>query len=400
MIYGLEPRVIFSIVFLAALSAFLWYDRNKIQRVSILFYRRTKHGVEFIDKVAKKFPRLWNVYGWTGVLFGLISIPAALYLAGSAIIGLFKSPASGGGPALIAPGLSGEATFQSGISFIPVEYWIASIAVLMVVHEFSHGIVARAEDFEINSVGWIVMGVIPGAFVEPKGENMLPGEDEDMESSENGEGGMWDQGTWTQRLKVLCAGSFANYLTAAVFGLLFLGTIAATTTVQQSGFIGIQTQPTDSGLKYQAMEGFPAYEAGMRNGTLESINGTVIETPQDLRNISEGLRPNQTLVLQTSEGSFTVETVEYTYREYIPSVMPFAAGMQWFINLLKMVAYLNFVVGFFNMLPAKPLDGGQVVDAFLERFYPDGRGVLNYWSLVVWAGLLGSLVLGISVSVL
>lgn len=403
MIYGLEPRVIFSIIFLAALSGFLWYDRDKIQRVSILFYRRTKHGVEFIDKVAKKFPRLWNIYGWTGVLFGLISMPAVLLLAGTGIANMLKNPAAGGGPSLIAPGLGSEAQFQSGISFIPVEYWLISIAVLMVVHEFSHGIVARVEDLEINSVGWLVMGVIPGAFVEPEGENMLPGDEEDTDTSEDeneDNGGMWDQGTWTQRLKVLCAGSFANYATAALFAVLFLGTVTATTNMVQSGFIGIQTQPGDNSLQYEAMEGFPAFEAGMRNGTLQSINGTEINTQEDLQNVSEGLRPNQSLVVETSEGQFTVKATEYEYREYKQNILPFASGMQWFINLLQTVAYLNFVVGFFNMLPAKPLDGGQVVDTFLERFYPEGRNALDYWSLLVWIVLLGSLVLGISVSLL
>jgi len=410
MIYGLEPRLIFSIIFLAALTAFLWYDRDKIQRVSILFYRRTKHGVELIDSIAKKLPRFWNFYGWTGVLFGVLTIPAVLILAGTSILRFFKEPAAGGGPALIAPGLGSEATYQSGVSFIPVEYWIISIAVLMVVHEFSHGIVARAEDFDINSVGWLVMGVIPGAFVEPKGEDMLPGDEEEedqaSETSEDdrgendGNGGMWDQGTWTQRLKVLCAGSFANYATAALFALLFLGTVTATTNMVQSGFIGIQTQPGDGGLQYEAMEEFPAFEAGMRNGTLVSINGTNISSQEDLQNVSEGLSPNQSLLIQTTEGQFTVKATEYQYREYKQSILPFASGMQWFINLLQTVAYLNFVVGFFNMLPAKPLDGGQVMDTFLERFYPEGRGYLNYWSLFVWAVLLGSIVLGIYTSLL
>ena len=388
---SVTPRLIFLIITLIGLGAFLWIDREKIQRVSILFYRRTERGVDFIDRVAKRFPRLWNVYGWAGVVLGLISIPLVLFLAGSSVTGVFNGGSAEGGPALIAPGLSGEAQFQSGISFIPIEYWVISIAVLMVVHEFSHGIVARAEDFEINSVGWIIFGIIPGAFVEPKGENMLPGGD----SESDGSGALWDQGSWTQRLKVLCAGSFANYMTAIVFLLLFAGTVFATTTQVQSGFIGIQTEMTDSGLNYMAMEGFPAYEEGMRNGTLVSINGTSIEDQEGLQNISGDLRPNETLEIETSEGSFTVVTQEYEYRQYKDGLAEYNMGIQWFTSLLQMVAYLNFVVGFFNMLPAKPLDGGQVVDTFLERFAPEGRDYLNYWSLFVWVLLLGSIILGI-----
>ncbi|MFB6193407.1 MAG: site-2 protease family protein, partial [Candidatus Nanohaloarchaea archaeon] len=249
-----------------------------------------------------------------------------------------------------------------------------------------------------------ILGIIPGAFVEPKGENMLPRKNEDTEEALKKEkedsGGMWDQGTWKQRLQVLTAGSFANYVTAVLFFLLATATVIGSTTIAESGYIGVQLQPVDKGLNYTAIEGYPAFESGMRNGTLYSINGTSIESYEDLQNISEGLKPNTTIVLETSEGVFTIETVAKKYREFKPGVMPFSGLMQWFIDLLRMVAYLNFVVGFFNMLPAKPLDGGQVVDTFLERFYPAGRGLLNYWSLLVWAGLIGALALGISVSIL
>ena len=182
---NLNPRLVFLVGFIAVLSILMYRDRENVERHSILFYRRTKNGIELIDKIAKAAPRFWNVYAWTGVLMAVLTIPFVLWNVLLSFQQMFETGGSSGGPSLIAPGLTSETTLQSGVSFVPAEYWIIAIGVLMVVHEMSHGIIARVEDMEINSVGWIVLGIIPGAFVEPKGEDMLPTkEDEENEEDE------------------------------------------------------------------------------------------------------------------------------------------------------------------------------------------------------------------------
>jgi hypothetical protein len=157
-VLSLNPRLVFFAVFMSALIYLLYRDRDQVQRASILFYRRTKHGIEHIDRIAQAAPRFWNFYGWTGVLFAVLTIPFIMWNILISFSNMIQTGGTTGGPSLIAPSLSGQATFQSGISFIPIEYWIISIGVLMFVHEMSHGIVARAEGMEINSVGWIVLG--------------------------------------------------------------------------------------------------------------------------------------------------------------------------------------------------------------------------------------------------
>lgn len=403
-----SSRLVFLIVLVAVVGFFLWRDRDKVERHSILFYRRTQKGVELIDRIASLSPRFWSIYGWAGVVLGVISIPLVLIQAGAAIANMVSTGSTAGGPALIAPGLSGSASFQSGISFIPIEYWVISIVVLMVVHEFSHGIVARAEGFDINSVGWVIFGIIPGAFVEPKGEGMLPG----AEGEVSGEG-LWDQGDWKSRLKVLSAGSFANYLTALVF--LGLALVLFTNV----------TQPV--GVQYYAQEGMPANESGMSSGIIYEINGERVRYSSELMEIGNSISPGENVTLWTSEGNFTVTTTSVNNSDsgYIGIMMPRDTGLvstviamvsnsnvikpayqsyegllSWSISLLEMVALLNFVVGFFNMLPAKPLDGGQVIDTLLNRFAPGGLTALNYWSLFVWMLLLGSIIVSIFAGVL
>ena len=382
MLEGVNPRLIFSIIFLAGLGALLWKDRNEIERHSILILRRTEKGIDLLDRIAKKAPRLWNIYGWTGVALALISIPLMLLQIGWMARALLQGSPDSGASAIL-PSLSGEATFQSGASFIPVEYWLISIAVIMVVHEASHGIIARLEDFEINSVGWLVLGVIPGAFVEPKGEQMLPDGSGDSDETR----GLWDQGNYKQRLKVLAAGSFANYVTAAVFGLAYIGLMAFFLPNFYSGPV-----------HYSAIMDGPAAEAGMTTGTIQTINGQEINDFNELSGVLNGTSPGDNVTIQTSEGEFNFALGEREGLDtgFIGITRTYSAGWEWFKGLLFMVMFLNLAIGMFNMLPAKPLDGGQIVDTFVEEFGSEGqREYVNYFSIVMWIVVLGSIIAGL-----
>ncbi|WP_414837321.1 site-2 protease family protein [Candidatus Nanosalina sp. VS9-1] len=406
---GVNPRLVFMIIFAGALALLMYRDRNSVQRQSILFYRRTKKGLKLIDSIAQRFPRFWNFYGWAGLVVGVISIPFILWNIVLSFSQMTQTGGASGGPSLIAPGLSGETTFQSGISFIPVEYWLIAIGVLMFVHEMSHGIVARAEGMELNSVGWIVLGIIPGAFVEPKGEQMLPGEDEekDGENEEASLGGHWDQGTLSSRLKVLAAGSFANYITAAVMGV---SALALFMTV---------AQPT--GVFYQAQDGLPAAESGMNNGTLYSIGEQPVHYGSDVRKALENYEINDTVEVNTSEGMFNVTLMDrnssahmgvliasgegpvaaffdmiYDRRTIKPEYKDIEGFLSWTLGGLEVIALLNLLIGLFNMLPIRPLDGGQMVGAVVDKYFEDSQTAFNYISLVVWIFLLGAMIFSIA----
>lgn len=397
MIPGLEltPREIFAAIFLGALTLFLYLDRKKIERHYILFYRRTERGIDLIDRIANKSKKFWKAYGWAGVATGIISMVGGTLLFGLTIKDMIITKSAQNGPSLLLPGLQSEATIQSGVSYIPIEYWLISIGILMVVHEMSHGIVARANDFELNSVGWVVMGFIPGAFVEPKGENMLPGDEANQDDTK----GMWEQGNWKQRLQVLGAGSFANYLTAALFILLYAGLIAAT------------TAPSD--VFYTVEEDHPAANAGMTNGTLIEVEGQRIENVNDLMSVSDEIEVNETVNIWSSEGNFTFTAGEK--ENYDGGYMGIRVGqskvvkdsyssqkgiVQWGTSMLYTVAMLNFLIGLFNMLPFKPLDGGLMLETIVEHFDSTKIEYVNNFSLLGWAIVLGSLAISIAAQVI
>jgi hypothetical protein len=396
-----NARLIFLLAFLASVALYVWRDKE-LERHSILFIRRTKRGIKSIDRIAKRFPRFWNFYGWAGVFTGLISVVGALAMLLYTFYDMAARQSAQNGPSLILPGTVSETTFQAGASFVPAEYWVISIIVMMTVHELSHGIVARAEDIELRSVGWVIVGILPlGAFVEPEGEKMMPDdedygkEDEDEEESQ----ATWDVGNWKSRLKVLCAGSFANYITAALFFLMATGLTAAL------------TSPT---LFYNAQEGYPAQEAGMDNGTIIAVNGEKIESFDQLRTITGEIEVGDQVDMWTSEGNFTVTATDREGDEggYIGIRMgqqntikeeyaDYQGGLSWFISLLTTVAFLNFLIGLFNMAPIKPLDGGLVLETFTSEFVgEDGIKNVNRFSLFMWGLLLLSLLLGLSASFL
>lgn len=394
---GIDARTAFFVLFLGGLSAFLWWDRNRIERHYILFYRRTKRGLGLIDRIAKRAPRFWKYYGAAAVVTGVISIAVSFGLTAQMFFEMFRTQTIQNGPSLIAPGLSGDVSFQPGVSFVPIEYWLFAIGVLSLVHEFSHGIVARTEGFNLNSVGWAIFGIFPAAFVEPEGEQMLPGEDGGDEDRE-----LWHGGNWYSRLKVLCAGSFANYLAAALFVLLAMGVSSAATVPETTGYMGISFGLNQQGeLGYIAQEGFPAYEAGMRNGTIESINDRNVSTVERLRNFSEDLKPNETLVVETSEGTFEFETTQNTVSRIREGLTPHAGFLNWLTSGLLTVGFLNLMIGLFNMLPIKPLDGGWALESLIENYLGEEKShYVDKLSIAMWALLLTTLAVTIGAMVI
>jgi membrane-associated protease RseP (regulator of RpoE activity) len=95
-----------------------------------------------------------------------------------------------------------------GVFYVPFFYWITSIVFIMLVHEFSHGIIARAHKVKISSTGFAFLGAIiplvPGAFVE-------------IDESQLAKKSRFAQ------LSVFAAGPFANIVFGLVFWAVFIG---------------------------------------------------------------------------------------------------------------------------------------------------------------------------------
>lgn len=298
-----DPNILSIIVFLAFAAYLLWRDRENIERYSVIFVRRTKKGIHYLDEVARLNPRIWRIWSTVGIVvgFGLMLLIFVLVLHQTLKLFLVANAV-----APVAPVLPTASTFtdptQAGYLGIPFWYFLIGISVVMVVHEMMHGVIARVEDFDIEYVGLLLLAFIPGAFVQPAGQRDFfePKEDNDDQKPQS----PWDQGNWVSRLRVLAAGPWANVTLALVLGGILAGAgIAGGTISDSQGYI------TYHGMEIvNVSEDSPAAVAGLQPGMVATtINGNTTNSPAEFQQAVNGLTAGQTVTVETVEsGSFTV----------------------------------------------------------------------------------------------
>jgi membrane-associated protease RseP (regulator of RpoE activity) len=337
---------------------------------------------------------------WEAVL--VVEIPTSLAPAPQMLIGI--------------PGLN---------PIIPVGYGIVALAIAILIHEFSHGILTRVANVRIRSLGIIAVIIPIGAFVEP---------DEDgLRKLPRG-----------QRSRLYAAGPMANLACAFVCAIIF-----------STGFMG-SVEPVHDGVVISGVtKDYPAYNASLRPGMLitgissDNFTQSKIVSDTDFQDIMGRTRAgeiiNITYYYKGKTHSVDVKLVDkYTYyKKYYPelkyekdlakykgvgflginsmslrddvvdaqarpfehatnplelfgyglvyislplltmSPMPEDIGdllvvngplgalpseAFWILaNLFYWLFWLNFMVGATNALPARPLDGGHIFkDAILK----------------------------------
>jgi membrane-associated protease RseP (regulator of RpoE activity) len=124
---------------------------------------KTEHGKRIIDRVSR--PRtFWKAYGDLGVVLTWVS---AVLVIGVLLLNIYllatrpalaKSAVTPPETLLVIPGVN---------PIIPIWYGIFALAVALIVHEGAHGVLARAHDIKVKSLGLLFFVVPIGAFVEP-----------------------------------------------------------------------------------------------------------------------------------------------------------------------------------------------------------------------------------------
>jgi membrane-associated protease RseP (regulator of RpoE activity) len=260
----------------------------------VLLLRKTQWGKGFLIRLGTRFPRFWLAVGSIAVIVTLLSSIWIIWL----LLIQTQMLAAGEiemGPGVLLPSPTNQTTIGPGYFAVPFWYWIISIAVLVIVHEGMHGIMAARERVKIKSLGWGLLAVIPLAFVEPDEKQLQK------------------QKAWKQ-MRVFAAGSFANFIVAiiSVAGLAFL---------TSSVFM-------HTGVGFQAVaQGYPAANANM-TGTIIKIDSQEVTSSSDLGRILQVLGPNRTITIMTTNGtdrfSYTLETASEPEPAFKPDFFTFA----------------------------------------------------------------------------
>lgn len=314
-----NPNVVAIVLFAVIMALVVWRDRANVERYSVVFVRRTKKGIDWLDRIAKIMPRIWRYWASLGVVIGFVLMAVIFAAVFYQTVKMFLI--ADAAPA-VAPVLPTVETFawnpaERGYVGIPFIYFMTGISVVLIVHEMMHGVIARVEDFEIEYVGLLLLTIIPGAFVQPKGQKDFFEPDEDENTDGEDRQSPWDQGSWLAQLRVLGAGPWANVTTTILIVLLLFGGSAAADAAndrfgvyQQTGMEVLQVEP-DS----------PAAAAGIEEGAvITAINGNATTTVQEFRQATQNIRPDQTVRLSFENGetrtvtTTTQESEEYTFQ--------------------------------------------------------------------------------------
>ncbi len=359
--------LILFVVFILTVATLVFFDRKKIQFQGIVMMRRTKKGRDFIDNTAKKHPKFWNMLATAGAVVAIIALIGGTLLFISIDIGILKGEVKEG-VRFVLPYPTGEANTQTpGLLLLPWWIWVIGIMTVVIPHEFMHGIVCRLERVRIKSLGWLLLIIIPGAFVEPD-ENQLKKMPRRI------------------KMKVYAAGSFANFIVAGialVLGFLLVNTLYAPAGIMPSSLVN------DS----------PAQKANL-SGAILSINDIPVKSMEDLSWILNKTVPGSRVTIKTTKGEYNITTAKHPELDksfvgisgpYYVYRAPVYNGLDILQKLLLWIFVLNFGIGLINILPIKPLDGGLLFEEIAGKFTKRSAAITKAVSLLVLGLLLFSL---------
>tara|TARA_B100000676_G_scaffold244083_1_gene246100 strand:- start:180 stop:1607 length:1428 start_codon:yes stop_codon:yes gene_type:complete len=143
-------------------------DRYEVSRVlGVVLMVRTKQGQGVLEKVSST-RKFWRGFGEFSIWLCLLIMVGVVLLLFASAITTAMSPPEEYLPAsdlLLIPGVT---------SFVPFWWPVLALIFALVIHEYSHGIQARAHGMRVRSFGLLLAGPIPiGAFAEPQQHEMV-----------------------------------------------------------------------------------------------------------------------------------------------------------------------------------------------------------------------------------
>ncbi len=371
-------------VFILVMGAFLISKRKKLNvewvlkpAIYLMLYK-TKFGIKFIDYLAKKIGGLVRLIGYLFMMLGIVIIPLMTWAFVKSFYDMAMAPGSVPGVGLVLP------IPMPGVFYVPFSFWIISLFVIMIFHEFAHGIVAKAHKIPIKSSGFAFFGIfaplVPGAFVEPDEKAIK-------------------KAKASTKLSVFAAGPMMNiilgiFILAVVFplaeapvrdeGLLYNFNIFGTsgiiniTGVTVAGYMNFSEEPY---AKYNLSS--PARLVGLPiNSTIEEINGMKIISTFDITRAVD--LSNNTITVIADGEKYTFSPIDDPLEDR--KLLGIVPGLDYkevtggkyiaysfLLGLLSWLWLLNIGIGTFNLLPINILDGGQMLKAILDKFMKEEK---------------------------
>lgn len=368
------------ILFYLIIAILIFINRKKwqVENKFILLYR-TQRGVEYINKFADKNKEFVKILGYSAIGLGFIGM---IVIVGFFIKGLYELifvPSAPPTMSLVIPGIQ----IPGSPIFVPFWYGIIALFIVVVFHEFGHGIVARAHGIPVKSTGIVFFGPLIGAFVEPDEKKIT-------------------KAPSAIQVSMFAAGPFFNAILAAIVALLLF--------VVLNPAMSAMVDPT--GVSFTTIQkNYPAETFGVEKNTIYTeINGQAIRDSNDISYVLSCTKPNDTLTLVSKEKNVSVVLAEnpndknkgylgvagikteYTLKSTDWLYSGVYNILYILVNLLEWVFMLSLGIGLANLLPLGPVDGGRMLHTSLVDMKGKEKGT-RLWAQIGWITLVVLLVL-------
>ncbi len=217
-------------------------DRWNSSRVfKVIMMIRGKQGLRILEKISKP-RRFWRAYGEVYLWLCSLSLFAVTLVVILSFIGALLSP-----PTMDPPSVSEMVAIPGLNPIIPLGWGVIAFVVSLIIHEFGHGLIARAHGMRVRSFGLLMLGPLPlGAFAEPQYQELM-------------------RAPRRERLRMFAAGPATNLF--AAFVLMIMMGMLASQVVAVNDHIHVREIVKDSGADLGDMQPWD---------TLVSIDGQEI----------------------------------------------------------------------------------------------------------------------------
>lgn len=378
-----------------------WLSHRLFGGIIYIVLYRTTWGLRAMDRIAKAFPRTLRIFFYVGIVAIMLFMALFTWMLVDKTIELFTTPEAAPAIQLVLPfPMKGAADF-------PPLAWILGIFMIAAMHEFAHGVAARAHDIPLKSSGFAFFGlvapIIPAAFVEPDEARMA-------------------KRPASQQLSVFAAGPFVNIVFGVVLALVTGYAIMLVpwggkevTIIDVPGMT--ERLSAWEGLRIGGVvDGSPADVAGLKRGdVIRSFDGIDVGDKERLLSRFASIKAYDGVRVETDDGVFLFVAkpnkvnaargwIGFSTLDSIEGPSPAAIAKHgWLLTVLginiasfiKTLWILSIGIGLFNLLPLGPVDGGRMFHLFSTKFLGERKGYI-VWKYV---GLLLLTVIVINLAV-
>ncbi|MBU1198572.1 MAG: site-2 protease family protein [Nanoarchaeota archaeon] len=348
------------ILFYLLIIVFIVVKRKKFQfQAKFIALYRTKFGLKFIDRIGTKHSEFIKILGYMGIGIGYVGM---ITIIGFIVKGIVDLILNHNAPAVIAPVIPGIPIPGSPI-FVPFWYGIIALFIVVLIHEFSHGIVSRAHGIPVHNSGIVFFGPLIGAFVEPDEKKLQKQSD-------------------VVKYSVFAAGPWSNVITAALALLIlsFVFNPAINAVAQPTGFSFLEIT-----------SGMPAEIAGLEAGVVyNKVNNIIVLTIPEFAAALGDLEAGETVLIGNDDIMYSVIAIEnpeaadtgiigvqfhsQKNTHFTNQNNVFVKLLIWFNGLFTWIFILSLGLGLANLLPLGPVDGGRMIQISLEKIIGKKKG--------------------------